>query len=299
MGRLGLPFVIGPLGGGDTTPSLLRGSLATKGVFREMLRDASNQLAFLNPSVHAMLSQATVIMCKTRETLAILPAAYLKKGRIHLEIGLEPKRIMRETKGNVKNADFLYAGRLIYMKGLHLALRALSELKKVRPDATLTIIGTGPDEVRLKKLSKTLGIQNSLHWMGWVSHEEIWTHYHHYTAFVFPSLHDSSGNVLLEAMSQSLPVICLDTGGPGAIMLPSCGIKVPVVNRSEANVVADLATAMQEFVDNPELRVQMGRRAVEFAETSTWRNVVSSAYADIEEALHTSTKSQTEVNGVK
>jgi glycosyltransferase involved in cell wall biosynthesis len=115
----------------------------------------------------------------------------------------------------------------------------------------------------------------------------MWAQYCRYTAFVFPSLHDSSGNVLLEALSQALPVICLDTGGPGTIIPPSCGIKVPVGNRREAAVVKDLSSAMQKLADNLELRAEMGRRALEFVSANTWRDVVSSAYAQIQNSVHT------------
>lgn len=285
LGRLGLPFVVGPIGGGEVTPVLLRGGFPAREAFKERLREVSNKMAYWNPSVRAMFRQATVIFCKTRETLASLPVACLEKSRVQLEIGLEPEKIRDGAAAPAASADFLYAGRLVYWKGLHLALKALSELRRERQNATLTVIGSGTDEARLKKLSITLGLQDSVRWLGRIPHEEMWAHYGRYTAFVFPSLHDSSGNVLLEAFSQGLPVICLDTGGPGAIVSPSCGIKVPVENRSEAEVVGDLKAGMRELADHPELRAEMGRRALEFARATTWRNAVSSAYARIEAAL--------------
>jgi len=294
MGRLGLPFVVGPLGGGEVTPASLRGSFPTGPAFVEKFREVSNKLAFRDPSVPAMFRQATVIFCKTRETLAILPAVSLEKARLHLEIGLEPHRIRQETVAPESSADFLYAGRLVYWKGLHLALKALSQLRAKLPNATLTVIGGGKDEAQLKKLSVALGLQDSVRWLGRVAHEEIWARYCRYTALVFPSMHDSSGNVVLEAFSQGLPVICLDTGGPGAIVPPTCGIKVAVENRNEAEVVSDLAAAMQKLAEHPEFRAQMGHRALEFAKVSTWRDVVSSAYAHIGNTLHASENCRTD-----
>jgi len=286
MGRLGLPFVIGPIGGGDVTPALLRGSYPAMLALREMLREISIKLAYWDPTIRSMYRQATLVFCKTRDTLAILPASCREKSRVQLEIGVEPHRIRSEVIAQPASADFLYAGRLVYMKGIHLALEAFSELRRDRPNATFTIIGTGPNEAQLKSFSATLGLQDSVRWLGWIPQEEMWAQFCSYTAFVFPSLHDSSGNVLLEALSQALPVICLDTGGPGAFLPPSCGIKVPVENRSESEVVGDLTTAMQHFADNPELRAQMARRALEFARACTWKTVVSSTYSHIENALN-------------
>lgn len=285
MGRLGLPFVVGPIGGGEVRPRSLRGSFAPHAEFGEVLREASNRMAFWNPFLTAMFRQATLIFCKTGDTLAILPAGCREKSRVQLEIGLEPHRIRQGEIAPVADADFLYAGRLLYWKGVHLALKAFSEFSRERPNATLTVIGTGADEASLRKLAATLGLQDSVRWLGAVPQEQMWAHYRRSTAFVFPSLHDSSGNVLLEAMSQALPVICLDTGGPGAVLPPACGIKVPVENRSEVELVRALSAAMEEIAGHPELRARMGRNALEAASARTWRNVVSSSYAYIEQAL--------------
>jgi glycosyltransferase involved in cell wall biosynthesis len=290
MGRLGLPFVIGPTGGAEVTPVSLRGSYPAILAFREMLREISIKLAYWDPAVRAMYRQAAIVFCKTRDTLAILPASCWEKSRVQHEIGVEAHRIRHEVLVPSASADFLYAGRLIYMKGIHLALKAFAELIQDRPNTTFTIIGAGPDEAQLKRLSATLGLRDSVRWLGWIPYEELQMQYCHYTAFVFPSLHDSSGNVILEALSQALPVICLDTGGPGEILSPSCGIKIPVKNRSMTEVVRDLSAAMRCLADNPELRDQMGRRSLEVARASTWKDVVSSTYAYIEDTLNASNK---------
>jgi len=290
MGRLGLPFVIGPIGGGEVTPVLLRGTFPKRQAFIEKLREMSNKLDYVNPFTGAMFRQAMVIFCKTKDTLAILPPECRNKCQVRFEIGLEPQHIRHGATIPDASADFLYVGRLIYMKGIHLALKAFSQLKRDLPSATFTLIGAGQDEAQLKHLTATLGLRDSVRWLGWIPHEEIWAQYRCYTAFVFPSLHDSSGNVVLEALSQALPVICLDTGGPGALLPPSCGIKVPVENRNEAKLVGDLTAAMQSLADKPGLRAQMAISALEFARTCTWKDVVTSAYAHIEDALYASGK---------
>jgi glycosyltransferase involved in cell wall biosynthesis len=288
MGRLGLPFIIGPTGGGEVTPVLLRGSYPALLAFREILREIFIKLAYWDPAVRAMYRQAAIVFCRTRDTLAILPASCRKKSRVQHEIGIEAHRIRHEVMAPAASADFLYAGRLVYNKGIHLALKAFSELILDRPNATFTIIGTGPNEAQLKSLSATLGLRDSVRWLGWIPYGELWMQYCHYTAFVFPSLHDAGGSVVLEALSQALPVICLDTGGPGEILSPSCGIKIPVKNRNKTDVVRDLAAAMRYLADNPELRDHMGRRALEVARASTWKDVVTSTYACIEDALNAS-----------
>jgi glycosyltransferase involved in cell wall biosynthesis len=75
--------------------------------------------------------------------------------------------------------------------------------------------------------------------------------YDSHTALLFPSLHDSSGNVVLEALARGLPVLCLACGGPARIITPDCGVAVPVDDRCESDVIADLAAAAFALVENP------------------------------------------------
>jgi glycosyltransferase involved in cell wall biosynthesis len=78
-------------------------------------------------------------------------------------------------------------------------------------------------------------------------------------ALVHPSLHDSGGFVCLEAMAAACPVICLDLGGPGVMVSPETGFKVPATNPEQ--VVEVMAKAMVTLVEEPEIRQQLGQAA--------------------------------------
>jgi glycosyltransferase involved in cell wall biosynthesis len=81
--------------------------------------------------------------------------------------------------------------------------------------------------------------------------------------FLFPSLRDGGGLVVVEAMAAGKPVICLDLGGPGLHVTKGCGIKVPASSPEQA--VRDLAEALGQLYQDPELRLRMGRAARERA----------------------------------
>jgi hypothetical protein len=72
--------------------------------------------------------------------------------------------------------------------------------------------------------------------------------YPDYDVFVFPSLHDTGGYAIIEAMFNELPVICLDYGGPAVVVRDGCGIKVPLGPR--AKVIAGLAAAIRSYDRN-------------------------------------------------
>jgi glycosyltransferase involved in cell wall biosynthesis len=74
-----------------------------------------------------------------------------------------------------------------------------------------------------------------------------------------PSLHDSGGWVALEAMAAGRPVICLDLGGPALQVSEATGIKIPATTPKQ--VVADLASALEQLAGDPSRRARLGEAA--------------------------------------
>ncbi len=109
----------------------------------------------------------------------------------------------------------LYVGRLLEWKGIDLALHAVSQLKQSHPGIRFTIVGDGPASTRLHKLAEELGLSEIVEWVRWVPHTLVQEYYRSADVFLFPSLRDSGGMAVLEAMAHGLPVVCTDLGGPG------------------------------------------------------------------------------------
>ncbi len=83
-------------------------------------------------------------------------------------------------------------------------------------------------------------------------------------AFLFPSFRDGGGAVVVEAMAAGLPVVCLDSGGPGFHVRPGWGFKVAPGPPSE--VADELARALKVLARDRALCRAMGRAARERAE---------------------------------
>jgi glycosyltransferase involved in cell wall biosynthesis len=88
------------------------------------------------------------------------------------------------------------------------------------------------------------GVGDAVEFAGHVPTPQLIDTLRNSTAFVFPSLHDSGGMVVLEAFTEGLPVVCLDLGGPGAVVNSSCGIVVSTVDADEVQTVTGIANAM-------------------------------------------------------
>jgi len=100
-------------------------------------------------------------------------------------------------------------GRLVEMKGHDLSIRAL----KLLPDATLVIAGEGPERRRLETLSRSLGVEARVRFLGELSQQELVGVYGGADALVLASRHEGWPNVLLEAMACGCPVVATEMDG--------------------------------------------------------------------------------------
>lgn len=174
------------------------------------------------------------------------------------------------------------AGRLLYWKGIHLAIEAFA--RAARAGWEFVVVGSGPEEGRLRRLAERLGVAGKVRFLGWLPRPEVLRLLGDCDAFVLPSLHDSFSWAVLEAMAAGLPVVCLDRGGPGLVVDDGVGVKVPV--RRPGQVVADLARALRELAADPGRRRAIGaeaRRRV--LERHTWEVRAREVLALYEEVL--------------
>jgi glycosyltransferase involved in cell wall biosynthesis len=281
MGKLGIPFIFGPVGGGERTPFRLRMDYGIKGHVLDAVRDVANVVAKWNPWLHETFKAARLILVKTPHTGMALPSRYHHKVRHLIEIGApggvdSPPLAAPQDRG----VRFLFVGRFLFWKGMQYGLRAFARLLREVPNARLTIVGAGPDGQRWRRLCQTLNITHAVEWNGWIHHAELGALYGSHHVFLFPSLHDSSGSVVLEAMSYGMPVVCFDLGGPGVLVTETSGIVVPTADEGASQLIAALADAMQLLVDHPDKFRALQRGALARARELTWARPAKRVYGE-------------------
>jgi glycosyltransferase involved in cell wall biosynthesis len=111
----------------------------------------------------------------------------------------------------------MYVGRLDKVKGLDYLIKAFYELKDVYQH-DLVLIGSGPDEGRLRKMVASMNIENRIKFIPWLDNMKLREYYSKCSVFVLPSLFETFGVVLLEAMASAKPVIASDVMGPRNIV---------------------------------------------------------------------------------
>lgn len=281
MGNLGIPFIYGPAGGGETAPWGLRTGYGPRGWVLDALRDISNNVICFDPLMRTTFRQAESIYVKTPESAQFIPELYKGKVKCRLEIGIdnpgEQGAVGKKTK-NGRSFRILYVGQFLYLKGMHLGLPAFKKLLSVFDDARLTLLGEGPDEQRWRLLAEEMNISKSVDWINWVPQKEVAQLYNNHDVLLFPSLHDSSGNVVLEAMSCGLPVVCLDLGGPGEMVDATCGFAVKTDGLNQENVIQELAGCMIKLAEDPGLLDRLKVGALKRVKEFSWAAQVAKIY---------------------
>lgn len=157
------------------------------------------------------------------------------------------------TVRNKSSVKILFAGRLVYYKGVDILLKAFSKLN----NCELFIVGTGTLEKQLKDIAADLNISEKVHFKGRLSDEDLKSAFLECDIFVLPSVERSEafGLVQLEAMICGKPVVntALKTGVPYVSL---DGITGFTVSPSNTDMLAD---ALQSLADNPDLRNSFGQ----------------------------------------
>ena len=158
------------------------------------------------------------------------------------------------------NAKLLFIGRLSKEKGVSCLLRAMPLVLATCPDASLTIIGGGPEKRSLEILSDKLNIKKKVCFKGVMENEKIGKYLEDSTVFVLPSLWMENCPVAgLEALSFGIPIIGSDIGGiPEIIRDVETGL---LFRRDDYD---DLADKICMLLKNRELLNEFRRRSIYF-----------------------------------
>jgi glycosyltransferase involved in cell wall biosynthesis len=291
LGYLGIPFVFGPVGGGEDAPWALKRSLGGREKVRELLRWVLNRAVLFDPFLWLAYARSTLILTKTEDTRQALPWPFRSRARVYPEIGIDaPTFVVPRARKPGEPLKLLFVGRLLGWKGVHLAIRAVARAATDGVEIEFTVVGKGPFERELHRLAAETGVQNQMRWISHLPQQEVFALYRTMHGLLFPSLHDSSGNVVLEAQANGLPVLCLDIGGPATLVDSQSAFVVPAQNQGEDDVVRGLADAIRQLAGDELGRVAMSNAALAHVrENMSWERRVYGALSLLEEVLHPDT----------
>jgi glycosyltransferase involved in cell wall biosynthesis len=210
-----------------------------------------------NPLLRSTLSKCDLVLFANLETQQLLGKWCSRQVGQMIDVGVDPNRF--RGKGEGGGNEILFAGRFEARKGTRLLLMAFQEALRENPELRLRMVGDGKQLELEREWVKSQGLGHAVVLVGRLSHLEMAEAFASAGIFAFPSLRDTSGAIVLEAMASKVPTVCLDHQGASLMVDEDSGIRVPVKAREET--IRLFARALIQLSGDPGLRRSMGENA--------------------------------------
>ena len=271
--RMNIPWFWGPINGAANIPWSFLPSLGPAGCYRHVTRNLLNQFhTRFSFRCRTAAKRAAKIWTVTREDQKMVERIWKCPAEAMIETGATPKPAATpRARGETEPLRLAWCGLIEARKALGLLLSAIAGLPQ-GCKIELHVIGDGPEEPRCRRLAQTLGLSSIIKWHGRVSHDEAQALLNSCHILVHTALKEGTPHVVLEAMSQGLPVICHDACGMGIAVDETCGIKIPLTNPKAS--IQGFQAALGRVYAKPDLLEELSQGAIARASQLTWESHV-------------------------
>lgn len=250
----GCRTIAGPLGGGEYAPSGLGQYLDHEKVL-ESVRRVVNEITLRSPGWKRRFRAFDNVLFANVETMSYLSSFDVlpRNCEVLTEIGI-PRSVYEVTcayDGLGKRCAhnpirLLFMGRLVPRKGVELLFDACCELKRKGVAFQLRICGEGKQAAYLRDACLKRGLESAVMFMGPVPHDTIGEEYEWCDAVVMPSLRETGGAVVAEALSHLKPVVSFDAFGAKLILgkAPFCKLA-----ETRGDCVSSFAEAIMKTIE--------------------------------------------------
>lgn len=259
-----IPFVIGPINGSLPWPP----GFTQADNQKQWISGLRNLYRFL-PFARGTYENAAAIVAGSSQTYAEF-ADHREKLFFLPENGVT-RSVCCETVRSPecgRRLELIFVGGLYPYKACDLALRAAAPILKCDL-ARFSAVGDGPERSRLEQLTRDLGIEKSVSFCGSLSHQETMRRMRSADVLLFPSVREFGGAVVFEALAAGAVPVVADFGGPGDIVNPEVGYKVPLVN--EGDMVSRMEKILSDLAQNRGPLETLRQQGMSYArERLTW-----------------------------
>jgi glycosyltransferase involved in cell wall biosynthesis len=247
--KLGLPLVLGPWNGG----------LASPPSFERIMRDDSGWFypaRNLGKAIDAIVGStrnASVMLSATRATTESISEKYRDRCVALLENAVDLTTFVPSAWPSPPSAEqplrICFVGRLVPFKGITMLLQALQQMRdEILVEAH--VVGDGPLKDELIAEAQGRSVDDIVTFHGNLAPAAVAAEVRAAHVFCLPSVRESGGAVVLEAMASARPVVVVDYGGPAEIVDAEVG--VALAPNGEDAVVAGLCETFRDVVKRPE-----------------------------------------------
>lgn len=201
------------------------------------------------------------------------------KNQITVPIGGWFDRIKRKPLDQVHNSEIIYMGAILEKQGIQLVIKAMTGIKKVIPSVSLVVIGRGPYESELKKLTKKLKLEKHVKFLGYIDDHKTVENIIAKSALAMamynpdnnPFTYYTDPGKVKAYLASGVPVVITDLPFVAKqIEKAKCGVIVEYNEKS-------LAEKIIEFLNDKKKLKEYRLNAVRFAKAYDWNKVFEKA----------------------
>lgn len=266
-----IPVIWGPVGGFSQVPFgyILNFSLKNK-IFYFIKNLIHYAQVHFHPRVRKAFKHSNFVFADSSTTKKVVKEVYNVDAVLMNETGGNFKEFYAHEKFCAGNMiQLLWVGKMQGRKALPIAIEVVSRLKDKIP-MKLTVVGDGPDEVKCRDLVRSLGLEDTITFTGKVPNARVKEMMREQDLLFFTSLNEGTPHVVLEALSNGLPVLCHDICGHGDIVDETCGIKIPMVSYQKS--VAYFADKIEYLFAHQENFAHFTAGARECVKRNSWQH---------------------------
>lgn len=200
-----------------------------RGMNKKIINESFDEFQNNKHNLHLEIAKFSRGWTATKADLIITPSNHLKN--VVKGWGVKENRIKVIYNGTkLKNKPdpiddqpndyfkFITVGRLAPWKNIDIIIEALSDYKKANQNFIFYIVGSGPEEIKLKKLVNDLDLENFVTFTGQLQKDDLNYYLQKSDIYIQASSYEGLPHVILEAMSHNLSIISTPIGGTNEVI---------------------------------------------------------------------------------
>ena len=264
-------YIWGPVGGMEIVPLKYLSEMPISKKIKYIVKNMLNHLQIrYSARVCKAIHRADIVIAATQGTYNSFVKLHHIKPVYMNEAGCTISEQHTAHNFNKDQLDILWVGRFLDTKKLDIAIRTIAKVKDL--PIFLHIVGSGSDteNAMYQQMADKMGISNNIKWYGKLANKKVQEMMNQMDLFLFTSVLEGTPHVVLEAITNCLPILCIDTCGQGQLVNEAIGWKVPLTNPQQNST--DFATILRHIIINRDEIKQKSDNCKQRQRELSWEN---------------------------
>tara|TARA_R110000868_G_scaffold1670_2_gene13469 strand:- start:6258 stop:7511 length:1254 start_codon:yes stop_codon:yes gene_type:complete len=233
----GIPFVWGPIGGLKQFPvNYLNDANLKTEIFVRLKNIITVQQLKYDTRVNRALKNASLLISSIPDSYDAIKKYKGLESVIIPETGCFPTENHLNNRFDTNDLEVLWVGKFDFRKQLPLALKSIATANNINLKLHIYGSGSTTQVIQMKKLAHEIGIENQIIWHGNRNHTVVLKAMQRAHLFFFTSVSEDTSSVVMEALSNNLPVLCFDACGMAAVIDDKVGRKIPLTTPKKSEL---------------------------------------------------------------